>query len=209
MASGDLPYPGMESVSPELAGRFFTAEPPGKPLPVPIHHQMVFCGRGTGSPKGLRASLKVPQLGRPGAGLFSNSCLFLFLMIYLFTYLFLVALGLYGCRGWGPLPSCGAWLLPAAASLLTQAPGRGLQQLQHRGSPIAAKQLSFDLAFLATPPRPPFSTTPQFYHTALNCSFINWHTRSPSMRLSRRHQQPLWRWKTEIIQCKKKSASSR
>ena len=30
----DLPYPGMETaspVSPELAGRFFTTEPPGKP----------------------------------------------------------------------------------------------------------------------------------------------------------------------------------
>ena len=28
---GDLPDPGIESVSPTLAGRFFTTEPPGKP----------------------------------------------------------------------------------------------------------------------------------------------------------------------------------
>ena len=30
-SSGDLPDPGIEPVSPELAGRFFTSEPPGKP----------------------------------------------------------------------------------------------------------------------------------------------------------------------------------
>ena len=29
---GDLPHPGIESVSPALAGRFFTTEPPGKPI---------------------------------------------------------------------------------------------------------------------------------------------------------------------------------
>ena len=29
---GDLPNQGMESVSPALAGRFFTTEPPGKPF---------------------------------------------------------------------------------------------------------------------------------------------------------------------------------
>ena len=28
--SGDLPNPGVEPKSPELAGRFFTTEPPGK-----------------------------------------------------------------------------------------------------------------------------------------------------------------------------------
>ena len=31
-SSGDLPDPGIESASPALAGRFFTTEPPGKPL---------------------------------------------------------------------------------------------------------------------------------------------------------------------------------
>ena len=31
---GDLPDPGIEAVSPALAGRFFTAESPGKPLKV-------------------------------------------------------------------------------------------------------------------------------------------------------------------------------
>ena len=30
-AVGDLPDPGIELASPALAGRFFTAEPPGKP----------------------------------------------------------------------------------------------------------------------------------------------------------------------------------
>ena len=30
--SGDLPTPGIEPMSPALAGRFFTAESPGKPL---------------------------------------------------------------------------------------------------------------------------------------------------------------------------------
>ena len=29
---GDLPDPGIETMSPTLSGRFFTAEPPGKPL---------------------------------------------------------------------------------------------------------------------------------------------------------------------------------
>ena len=28
---GDLPHPGMDPLSPASAGRFFTAEPPGKP----------------------------------------------------------------------------------------------------------------------------------------------------------------------------------
>ena len=32
---GDLPDPGMESVSPALAGGFFTTEPPGKPQSTP------------------------------------------------------------------------------------------------------------------------------------------------------------------------------
>ena len=30
---GDLPHPGIESLSPVRAGRFFTSEPPGKPTP--------------------------------------------------------------------------------------------------------------------------------------------------------------------------------
>jgi len=29
---GDLPDPGIKPTSPEMAGRFFTVEPPGKPL---------------------------------------------------------------------------------------------------------------------------------------------------------------------------------
>ena len=31
---GDLPNPGIKPESPTLAGRFFTAEPPGKPIPM-------------------------------------------------------------------------------------------------------------------------------------------------------------------------------
>ena len=30
---GDLPNPGIEPISPGLVGRFFTTEPPGKPVP--------------------------------------------------------------------------------------------------------------------------------------------------------------------------------
>ena len=30
---GDLPDPGLEPMSPALAGGFFTPEPPGKPIP--------------------------------------------------------------------------------------------------------------------------------------------------------------------------------
>ena len=32
LSAGDLPDPGIKPVSPALAGRFFTTEPPGKPL---------------------------------------------------------------------------------------------------------------------------------------------------------------------------------
>ena len=31
LSPGDLPNPGMEPLSPALAGEFFTTEPPGKP----------------------------------------------------------------------------------------------------------------------------------------------------------------------------------
>ena len=36
--SGDLPNPGIEPVSPALAGRFFTIEPPGK-----LYNFWIFC----------------------------------------------------------------------------------------------------------------------------------------------------------------------
>ena len=32
LSPGDLPKPGIKPVSPALAGRFFTTEPPGKPF---------------------------------------------------------------------------------------------------------------------------------------------------------------------------------
>ena len=34
---GNLPDPGIETVSPALTGRLFTAEPPGKPIHVDSH----------------------------------------------------------------------------------------------------------------------------------------------------------------------------
>ena len=37
---GDLPNPGIEPVSPALAGEFFTSEPPGKPLETCTHTAM-------------------------------------------------------------------------------------------------------------------------------------------------------------------------
>ena len=36
---GDLPNPGVEFMSPALAGGFFATEPPGKPLPLFTHLQ--------------------------------------------------------------------------------------------------------------------------------------------------------------------------
>ena len=36
ISAGDLPDPGIEHASPELAGRFFTTKPPGKPPPLRI-----------------------------------------------------------------------------------------------------------------------------------------------------------------------------
>ena len=38
---GDLPDPGIKLVSPALSGRFFTAEPPGKPVNVSTKAQMM------------------------------------------------------------------------------------------------------------------------------------------------------------------------
>ena len=44
---GDLPYPGIEPMSPALAGRFFTTEPSGKPRSqVYVVNKSVFLWRG-------------------------------------------------------------------------------------------------------------------------------------------------------------------
>ena len=42
---GGLPRPGMEAVSPALAGGFFTTEPPGKPLKMEVREGLFrdFC----------------------------------------------------------------------------------------------------------------------------------------------------------------------
>ena len=40
---GDLPNPGIKAASPALAGRFFTAEPPGKPVEIT---SLSICSRG-------------------------------------------------------------------------------------------------------------------------------------------------------------------
>ena len=42
-APGDLPYPGIKPVSPALAGRFFTTEPPRKPRAVAGWFITMFC----------------------------------------------------------------------------------------------------------------------------------------------------------------------
>ena len=42
---GDLPNPGMVPVFPALAGRFFTTEPPGKPIVIVmynIHNTIIY-----------------------------------------------------------------------------------------------------------------------------------------------------------------------
>ena len=44
-SSGDLPDPGMDSVSPVLAGRFFTTEPPEKPRPLFLEILKNFIGK--------------------------------------------------------------------------------------------------------------------------------------------------------------------
>ena len=44
LAMGHLPGPGIETVSPALVGRFFTTEPPGKPMSFCSHHSdLLFC----------------------------------------------------------------------------------------------------------------------------------------------------------------------
>ena len=47
---GDHPDPGIEPLSPELAGRFFTTELPGKPINM-IEKQNTDLGDGVVSPK--------------------------------------------------------------------------------------------------------------------------------------------------------------
>ena len=37
---GDVPNPGIKSMSPALMGRFFTTEPPGKPV-TPIYNEIL------------------------------------------------------------------------------------------------------------------------------------------------------------------------
>ena len=39
---GDLSNPGIEPKSPALAGGFFSTEPPGKPLPLPLPYNLVY-----------------------------------------------------------------------------------------------------------------------------------------------------------------------
>ena len=43
---GDLPDPGIRLASPALAGRFFTTEPPRKPLKIIQVHKMRWEGKG-------------------------------------------------------------------------------------------------------------------------------------------------------------------
>ena len=43
---GDLPDPGIKPVSPALAGRFFTTEPPEKPVDAGIQHKFLLLSGG-------------------------------------------------------------------------------------------------------------------------------------------------------------------
>ena len=59
----DLPHPGIEPVSPALAGRFFTIEPPRKPLPGnTVSKNLV----PTGCPLTLPAPLQWESIWRAG-----------------------------------------------------------------------------------------------------------------------------------------------
>ena len=48
-SSGDLRNPGVEPKSPALAGRFFTTEPPGKPIIIAYLDQNHDLGQNAGS----------------------------------------------------------------------------------------------------------------------------------------------------------------
>ena len=61
---GDLPDPGIEATSPALAGRFFTTEPPGKPVSPWVGHNspVLLADRSTGSTGPMaRTSLPPPS----------------------------------------------------------------------------------------------------------------------------------------------------
>ena len=60
----DLPRPGIELVSPALAGRFLTAAPPGKPR----HRHLFLCPRAVGGPLGGHRSMGSPWDQVGGAG---------------------------------------------------------------------------------------------------------------------------------------------
>ena len=46
LSPGDLPQPGIELMSPALAGRFFTCEPPGKPYVETLTLKVTVLGGG-------------------------------------------------------------------------------------------------------------------------------------------------------------------
>ena len=56
LSPGDLPDPGIESVSPALIGRFFTAEPPGKPIYIPPCVEQI-AGGSSGIAQGAQFSV--------------------------------------------------------------------------------------------------------------------------------------------------------
>ena len=64
-SAGSLPDRGIGSVSPALAGEFFTAEPLGKPISCPTSHKIVLLtpkagGEGYASLKGMLYLLSPP-----------------------------------------------------------------------------------------------------------------------------------------------------
>ena len=62
---GDLPDPGIEPSSSALAGRFFTAEPPGKPSTLTGHlkiKRLSIVGDGSGGKKVIPGKINWSQL---------------------------------------------------------------------------------------------------------------------------------------------------
>ena len=66
--SGDFPHPGIEPMSPALAGGFFTTEPPGKPRCVFLHKRFhvtdhITLGEGNSFWKKLSEPLSASHVG--------------------------------------------------------------------------------------------------------------------------------------------------
>ena len=141
---GDLLNPGMEPMSPALAGRFFTAEPPGKPIKLAsvsfqtpslfhVFHLLISVLRSRGFLHNPSSSSSVPSPVEPSRAT-ALSAVFLKIIIYL--WLSSLRHGLFSsCSVWVSHCSgfswCRAWALghPGSSGHGTKAQklARGLQ----------------------------------------------------------------------------------